>query len=409
VALAALISAYKLADDETEGLRATLPLAGRALLEYQARLAVYAGAEHILILVERVPVALTMAVDRLRRDGLRVEIARDVADAADRIHPEERLLVIGDGCIAAPGQAERMAEARSSTLLTVPDDLAHAMFERIDATARWGGLMLIDGALLRDTAAMLGDWDIESTLLRRAVQADARRLDALSISGGDGAPLLAVAASRLDGFDRTMLAAARPRGRDWVWRHVFPTIEGLVARPLLKRGTDPVWFAVAGVTAAIVAGIFFAAGFRMTGEIALLLSGPIAALAERLAGARLSPLRWAHAFLVARAAAAFTALLALVESLALEMGWGVWLIAGLILLPMLALIGEQRILRRLPGGLAPLWIASLDGLIWAMLPFALTGKWLAGLVALALYAMASFAAVQREVAGRVAARASGMS
>lgn len=405
MALAALISAYKLAEEETDGLRATLPLAGRALLEYQARLAVYAGAEHILVLVERVPVALSMAVDRLRRDGLRVEIARDVADAADRIHPNERLLVIGDGCIAASGQAERMAETRPPTMLTVPDDDAHAMFERIDGTARWGGLLLIGGALLRDTVAMLGDWDLESTLLRRAVQAEAARLDAASIGGGDGAPLLVDGVGRLDGFDRTMLAAARPRGRDWVWRHIFPVIEGLVAPPFLKRGTDPVWFAVAGVTAAIVAGIFFAANFRMTGQVALLFSGPIAALAERLAGARLSPLQWAQAFLIARAGAAFTALLALTQGLVLEVGWGAWLVAGLVPLAMLALIGEQRVLKRLPGAMAPLWIASLDGLIWAMLPFALIGEWLAGLVALALYAMVSFAFVQREVAGHVASRA----
>lgn len=404
MALAALISAYKLAEEETEGLRATLPLAGRALLEYQARLAIYAGAQHILLLVERAPVALTMAVDRLRRDGLRVDIARDVADAADRIHPEERLLVIGDGCIAAPAQAERMAEAKPPTLLTVPDDADHAMFERIDASARWGGMMLIDGALLRDTAAMLGDWDLESTLLRRAVQAEAGRLDATAI-GGDGAPLLADAAARLDGFDRTMLAGVRPRGRDWVWRHVFPPIEGLVASPLLRRGVDSVWFAVAGVTAAIVAGIFFAADLRLAGEVALLLSGPIAALAERLAGARLAPLRWAQAFLVARAGMSLLALLALASGVARAAGWGVWLIALAIPLAMAALINEQRVLKCLPGGPAPLWIASLDGLIWAMLPFALTGEWLTGMAALAIYAMLSFAVVQREVASRVLARA----
>lgn len=404
MALAALISAYKLAEEEAEGLRATLPLAGRALLEYQARLASYAGAEHILVLVERVPVALTMAVDRLRRDGLRVDIARDAADAADRIHPEERLLVIGDGCIAAPAQAERMAEARPPTLLTVPDDDGHAMFERIDASARWGGMMLIDGALLRDTVAMLGDWDIESTLLRRAVQGEAERLDATTV-GGDGAPLLADAAARLDGFDRTMLAGVRPRGRDWVWRYVFPPIEGLVASPLLRRGVDSVWFAVAGVTAAIVAGIFFAADLRMAGEGALLLSGPIAALAERLAGARLAPLRWAQAFLAARAGVSLLALLALANGLASEAGWGVWLIALAIPLTMAALWNERRILRQLPGDPAPLWIASLDGLIWALLPFALIGGWLLGMVALAAYAMLSFATVQRAVAERIVPRA----
>lgn len=401
MALAALISAYKLAEEETEGLRATLPLAGRAMLEYQARLAAFAGAEHILVLVERVPVALTMAVDRLRRDGLRVEIARSVADAADRIHPDERLLVIGDGCIASPAQAERMAETRPPMLLVVPDDTDHAMFERIDASARWGGIMLIDGALLRDTVAMLGDWDLESTLLRRAVQGDAGRLDAASIAASQGAPLLVETADRLDGFDRTMLASARPRGRDWVWRHIFPPIEGLVASPLLKRGTDPVWFGVAGVTCAIVASIFFLADLRPAGLAALLLSGPVAALAERLSGARLAPLQWARIFHVARTAAAAVALLALAHGVARESGWGVWLLAGILPLAMFALEGERRVLKILPGGIAPIWIASLDGLIWAAVPFTIIGGWLLGMVALALYAIISFFVMQRRVADRI--------
>ncbi|SNS09160.1 hypothetical protein SAMN06295912_101287 [Sphingomonas laterariae] len=406
MALAALISAYKLAEEETEGLRATLPLAGRTLVEHQARLAAFAGAEQILILAERVPVALAAAAERLRRAGLRVDITRDIADAADRIHPEEKLLVFGDGCLAPPRLVERMAETRAPTLLTVPDEPELATFERMDATARWGGLMLIDGGLLRGTAAMLGDWDLESTLLRRAVQGGAERLDAMAGNGRQRgkAPLLADGVACLAGYDRDMLSGARPRGRDWPWRHIFPRIEKLVAPPLLRRGTDPVWFAVAAVTAAVIAGIFFAVDWRLAGQGALMFSGPIAAVAERLAGARLSPLRWARGFLIARTIAATAALLVLTYGVATEAGWGMALVTAILLGGMAALAGEQRILRALPGGSPPLWIASLDALIWAMTPFALIGHWAAGLAGLALYAVASFAAVQREVADRVMGR-----
>ncbi|WP_380877631.1 hypothetical protein ACFB49_13610 [Sphingomonas sp. DBB INV C78] len=410
MALAALISAYQLANDETEGLRATLPLAGRTLVEHQARLAGYAGAEQILILAERIPVALAQAVERLRRSGLKVDITRDVADAADRIHPEEKLLVIGDGCLASPPVVERMAEAQGPSLLTVPDEPEHAIFERIDATARWAGLMMVDGAFLRDTAAMLGDWDMESTLLRRAVQANAQRMDVTTGNGRGRTgriPLLVDGVAHLEGFDRLMLAGARPRGRDWTWRHIFPAIENLVAAPLLRRAVDPVWFAVGSVTAAVIAGIFFGVDWRLAGQAALMVSGPIAAVAERLAGARLSPLRWARAFLIARGIAASGALVVLCYGIAEEAGWGAWLIGATILLAMAALIGEQRILKRLPGGLAPHWVASLDGLIWAMTPFALIGQWFAGIAVLALYAIASFAVVQREVASRVAVRTAG--
>ncbi|ARS25775.1 hypothetical protein [Sphingomonas sp. KC8] len=409
MALAALISAYHLAEEETEGLRATLPLAGRTLLEHQARLASFAGADHIVVVAERLPVALAAATERLRRAGLRVDVARDAADAADRIHPDERVLVIGDGCVAPVGLVERVAEARAPLVLTVADEPDNAVFERIDAVARWGGLMLINGAALRDTVAMLGDWDLESTLLRRTVQAGAERIDAGVQAGrrGGAAPLLVDGAAHLDGFDRDMLAGARSRGRDWPWRHIFPAIEGIVAPPLLRRGIDPVWFSVAAVTMVIVAGILFAAGWNLTAQIALLSSGPIAAVAERLAGARLSPLRWAPAFVKARMTAAAATLAVLTAGLAADHGWGVWLVSGIILLAMAALAAERRILKHLPGGQVPSWVASLDGLIWAMAPFALVGYWFIGLAVLAVYALCSFAIVQRELASRVGQRNAG--
>ena len=53
MALGALISAYQ--EDDQGVLRALFPLAGRTLIEYQARCAAAAGAAPIIVLVERVP------------------------------------------------------------------------------------------------------------------------------------------------------------------------------------------------------------------------------------------------------------------------------------------------------------------------------------------------------------------
>ena len=49
-------------------------------------------------------------------------------------------------------------------------------FERIDATRRWGGLASISDHMVRELAGMPGEWDMILTLLRMAVQAEARRL-----------------------------------------------------------------------------------------------------------------------------------------------------------------------------------------------------------------------------------------
>ena len=70
MALGALIGAYQ--EDDSGGLRALLTLAGRTLVEYQARGLAAAGAAPIIVLVERIPVALNEAFERLRGEGISV-------------------------------------------------------------------------------------------------------------------------------------------------------------------------------------------------------------------------------------------------------------------------------------------------------------------------------------------------
>jgi hypothetical protein len=75
MALGALISAYQEASGGSGELAATLPLAGRTLVEYQARLAQAAGASPVVLLVERMPASLIAAVDRLTGEGVAVQLA----------------------------------------------------------------------------------------------------------------------------------------------------------------------------------------------------------------------------------------------------------------------------------------------------------------------------------------------
>ncbi len=177
MALAALISAYHEAG-EAGLLRAVLPIAGRTVIERQARLAAAAGATRIIILVECMPAELSAAIERLRRDRVPVQIAREAADAAEAIDAADRLLLIGDGAIVDDGQLRRLAAGEGHAVLTVADGAYGELYERIDGQSRWGGAAAIDGALLRATVAMLRDWDLQSTLLRRALQGGARQLAA---------------------------------------------------------------------------------------------------------------------------------------------------------------------------------------------------------------------------------------
>ena len=174
MAVGALIGAYQ--ENDLGELRALLPLAGRTLIEYQARCVAAAGAAPIVVLVERVPPALHEALERLRADGLSVIPVSDGNEAASRFEAGSLILLVGDG-VAAPAELlAQLAEEPEPAVATVPDDEPHEGYERIDATSRWAGVALVDGRTLGATAAMLGDWDLQSTLLRRALQDGALRV-----------------------------------------------------------------------------------------------------------------------------------------------------------------------------------------------------------------------------------------
>jgi len=95
MALGALIGAYQ--EDESGGLRALLPLAGQTLIEYQARCLAALGAAPLLVLVERVPVALNDAFERLRGEGIAVVAVSDGAEAASRFEAGTDVILLADG------------------------------------------------------------------------------------------------------------------------------------------------------------------------------------------------------------------------------------------------------------------------------------------------------------------------
>ena len=378
MALAALIGAYH-ESGEAGALRATLPLAGRTVIERQARLAAAAGAERIVVVAERMPVELVAALDRLRRARLPIEIARSPAEAAEAIQPEDRLLLIADGAVVEPGQLSRLAAAEGHAVLTVPDGGFGELYERIDGQSRWAGAAAIDGALLRRTVAMLRDWDLQSTLLRRALQAEARHLAA----EGPVAIL-----DRLDdaaGLEARILASAGEAGGGWLARLMAP-LERALAHLLVPSPASPL---LIGGAAALLTGLGAVGfGFRWfwTGLALMLLATPLDGVAARLARVRMNEEAgrswWSH-LLTAFAGAG---LLALAYALAASHGWGMVLLAATTLAFLFALDIEQE--GRVPPG--TFLLAERKGMTWLMLPFAAFGRWDAGLALLFAYAAGSF-------------------
>jgi hypothetical protein len=388
--LAALIAAYHEADDAGGGLRATLPIAGRTLLERQVRLAAFAGAEPVVVVVERVTAALSAALDRLRGEGVALVLARSAEEAAESVHSSDRLLVVGDGLVAPEAAIARLVALEGPAILVVPDLRVDDRYERIDAQSRWAGLALINGEMLKQTASMLRDWDLQSTLLRRAVQAGARQI---SVRGEaeDELPLVAESEEDLVELEAQIVAGAHVRRGDWVSRYLLAPLERLATRALMPTAVTPTAIGLGATLLMVLAGLAFARHWLGAGLALLLLATPLDGIGERLASLRLQGDRgpsWWGALLPTLAAGV---LLVLAYSLAATRGWGCVALAGTIIAFAVALRIEMEG-REMPGRH---WLAERKGMSWLMLPFAAANLWGTGLTLLAFYAGASFFWAQR--------------
>ena len=384
MAIGALIGAYQ--EDDSGGLRGLLPLAGRTLVEYQVRCAAAAGAAPIVVVVERVPQALQDAFERLRSDGIAVFPVSDVNEALARFEAGSSILLIGDGIAPPFGLVFALAQDREGAVATVPDDEQHESFERIDAESRWAGVALVDARLLGSTAAMLGDWDLQSTLLRRSIQEGGRRLPAAE-HGGE--PLLADNEEQLAGFQRHLVDASRGERDDAASRYVLPLVEDFATERVMETSVQPAWLMRAGLALTLASAVCFTRGWLGAGLVLLLISAPLDLIAGRLATIRLRPLpprAWSRIALWPAAGLALFAI-GLWEARH-GTGWG-----SLVAAAAACAFAEAMRIEMPIGG--DTWLLSRRNAILLAIPFAIAGQWTAYLVAVLIYAALSFFIVQR--------------
>jgi hypothetical protein len=387
MAVGALIGAYQ--EDDSGALRALLPLAGRTLVEYQARCAAAAGAAPIVVIVEQVPQALQDAFERLRLDSIGVFPVSEINEAISRFEAGSPILLIGDGIAPPIELVTGIAERADSAVAVVPDDEQHQAYERIDAGSRWAGVAMVDAHLLGSTAAMLGDWDIQSTLLRRAIQEGALRIQAAD-AGGE--PLLAESADQLADFQRVLIHASRGARTDFASRYLLAPVEDFATERLMETPVRPLWLVWAALALTLGGAICFTRGWLGAGLVLLLLSTPLDLIAGRLASLRLKPL---PAKMFSRQALWPAAGLALLAIGLWEMrhgtGWGALVTA-------VAACGFAEAMRIEKAAMPPsgeLWLFSRRNAVVLAIPFALGGVWTAYLLAVLAYAAISFFIIQR--------------
>jgi hypothetical protein len=247
---------------------------------------------------------------------------------------------------------------------------------------------LVDAHLLGSTAAMLGDWDLQSTLLRRALQEGALRLPVAEGSE----PLLVERAEDLQDFDRKLLAASRGARTDWVSRYLLPPIEEFATEQLMETPVRPVWLIWAAIALTLGGAFSFTRGWLGAGLAMLVLSTPLDIVASRLAVLRLRPLpvRMISRLALWPAAGIALGTLGWWESRHGAV-WGALVSAAATI----AFAEAGRIEKKSLAADSELWLFSRRSAIFAAIPFAIAGSWTSYLVALLGYAAASFFIVQR--------------
>lgn len=387
MAVGALIGAYQ--EDDSGGLRALLPLAGEALLDFQARSVAAAGAAPIIVYVERIPPALQLAFERLRRDGIVIVAVSDAAEAASRFEAGSDILLLADGVAPDVDDIAKLMDTDEPRILTVADDESHQAFERIDGNRRWAGLARLDAGLVGATAAMLGDWDMQSTLLRRAVQAGVA-LEGAHTGEGRG-PFLAENGDAMIRFERQLLVASRGQREDAIAHFLLPIVEEAATEKLMETRLRPAALLWSAFGLTLAAAFCFTRGWAIAAVGLLVLSTPLDLVAKRLALLRMRPLAPKHLAQTALWPSAGLALLALGWFEARHgSGWGSMVAA----IAAAAFAEAARIERNgldQPGGR---WLFSRRNAIFLAVPFLFLERWPIYLCLIALYAAVSFYLVQ---------------
>ncbi len=377
--LIALLAACRETDDDVPRLCAAMPVGGRTLLEYQAYVARGAGADGFVVYAERATPELRHMIERLVHAGFRIKLAQSVLEMIDHIHPTDRLLMIADGVVASADIVERTIACPDEAIATIADIPANIAFERLDGKARWAGLAVLEGGRVAAIRSMPEDWDVQSTLLRSAVQIGTAQLpiDDMIAPAGDSVLDQVEDLEALADVDQRLLHRHRfePGKGDWVERHLFGPLGRLVGPVLFRYGIAGTWLELGAIVFHLLAIGLFLQSRPILGLLLLLVAGPLHALGQMLGAIRgeRSPIFQQAA--ATRAVLDVGVILALAWGLfAAGAGWGqlvlaAWVVQhGLYLIFIAPPAGSQT-------GWRAIWQPGGDIMTWAMIPFAFLGQW----------------------------------
>ncbi len=166
----ALLSALEPLSGGVLSPRGLARIGGRTVLQNQLQYALAAGCERIACLSHDLPSELIALQHEAERGGAQFQCIRDVKPLSGMVTASDEVLVIGDGLAFNAGQASAPDRSGSWIASFPAEEGLAAGFERIDRDRSWAGIMKIPGALVEKLAEFPSDIDVQSSLLRLALQ-----------------------------------------------------------------------------------------------------------------------------------------------------------------------------------------------------------------------------------------------
>jgi len=388
---------------------------GITILERQARQAQRYGADSAIVVVERMTPLVAAAVERM---GPSVRIVRRATDLAEALGPAEDVLVFAEGLVIDERLLARTLAEPDAILAAWPD--ARPGAERIDAGRVWAGVARLPAVLVRSVSDGLGDWDLESTLLRTAASSgvpsvDLSKVDDYAPERRRKVPLLWAAVrtdADADVVTDALLAAAQKGCLDWPARWLHPPVENALVRLLLPTWITPNHVTLLTGVLGLAAGIAFASGHLGVGLAIALAVGPLDGVDGKLARVRHEFSRWGDLEHVLDKVVEYGWYLCLAAHFAATGREGAWALAAIIILFALAEAVQGEFYRRFTGGQLDdagdferrfrLVSGRRNTFLWTLVPFAAAGVWYGGFAAIAAYSALTFFVAQTRFFVRIA-------
>ena len=403
MSLHALLFAHHVAPGSGEPL-AAIDVAGLSVLERQVVLVRRLGVERIFVVAERMPPALAAALDRI---GESVQIVRSAPALSAEIAADDVVVTLQEGLVAEETPATALIGEAAAPLVAVSmAEPAYGTAERLDSDSFWAGFAIYEGAMVRQVAADIGEWDLQSTLLRAAAAGGTPRVE---LRVEPAAWRFVGEARSGSALSAQLIDETRPRRFGWPSRFLFAWVEPRAVAALLPTRVTGRLLTVGGVLLGLLASLLFATGWPWP-ALAFAVSAPqLSDVGAQLARLRLEPTEdWVdpcYDWLVEP-----TWYLALAAWLADQgYGFGAWSFAAAAIAFRFAMIRQSSFYRRLKGieleieepQLAA-FAAGRDSAPWLLILAGLGSLWLAGLGAVAVYAALSFFLLQGRLFARVA-------